>query len=74
VAATVSLEEWSGAFSILLRLGRHAPGLKWILAPKKMQGVTMDALPETLVSLSFIVVVWDSVDSGRAAAGAPPPA
>jgi hypothetical protein len=34
----------------------------------------MDALPETLVSLSFIVVVWDSVDSGRAAADEPPPA
>ena len=42
------------AFSILLRLGRlTCPGLKWILASKKMQGATMDALPETLVSLLF---------------------
>jgi len=33
----------------------------------------MDALPDALLSLFIVPVVWDSVESGQAAVDAPPP-
>src|SRR6267378_3643592 len=40
---------------------------------KKRQGAAMDALPDALVSLLIVPVVWDSAESGPAAVDAPPP-
>src|SRR6267378_3650612 len=43
-----------------------------LMYPKnKRQGAAMDALPDALLSLFIVPVVWDSVEPGPAAVGVP---